>query len=335
MSLHSLETLANSSPESPELPPDSEPSAGPELPSEASASTSEARPDLPSGTKRKLGQAVLAADQLPASPDAESAPVDKSPTSPDEEEQTYAEQVLADIARWRDWYDDDERSFIGYSAKVHPKTPEEKSRYIDRLLRAEHDAAFNWQQMQASTREAVNEHIIPVGQYSIAYAQRYGEGINPGDTIEATSAILYDERIQTLSAAIKDSPDLTDEERRSELDQLRNTWSVVYAYIESTDDLYHDHSGQLRRNQCHNNMIRHLNQINDLARKYNTTPLTFRNFMPNDTTFGYQSHLDKGGALWHKAEFDREIVASYFRKVFAKEFARENAARAARQRYMR
>lgn len=279
-----------------------------------------AQPEFTTVKQRELGKVVLAtAENL----------------TPEDEERAYAEQLQADIARWRDRYDEDERDFIRYAERVHPQTPEEKARYLHRLLRAEHDADFSWRQLQAGTRDALDEHAISSDHYAIAYAQRYGEGIDPGKTIEAASAELYDERAQALQNAIENNPDLTTEDRQIQIDLLRHTWSVVYAYIEATDDIYHDHSGQLRRNQRHNDMIKHLNKLNDLARENNVSPLTFRNFMPNDVTFGYQERRDKGGALWHKAEYEREIVANYFRKVFAKEIAREDAAKAARARFMR
>ncbi len=289
--------------------------------------------ELTTAKKRKLGEAALAtASQTQPSSEA---PIAAKALTPEDEERAYAEQLTADIARWRNRYDEDERDFIRYAERVHPQTPEEKARYRNRLLRAEHDAEFSWQQLQGSTRDALDEHAISSDQYAIAYAQRYGEGVDPGKTIEAASAELYDERTRVLQDAIENNPTLTPEDRQTQVRLLRHTWSVVYAYIESTDDIYHDHSSQLRRNQRHNDMIKHLNKLNDLARENHVPPLTFRNFMPNDVTFGYQERRDKGGALWHKTEYEREIVANYFRKVFAKEIAREDAAKAARARLMR
>lgn len=286
--------------------------------------------------QRTLGKVTLATSEAAPS----SADTSETPLTPEEEEQAYAEQILSDIARWRGHYDTAERDFIRYAKRVQPSTPEGMERYDARLLRAEHDAEFAWRQLQHSTRDAVSEHVISSTPYDVAYAQRYGEGINPGDTIEASTAKFYRERIQALNTAVRADDTISDEARRERIELLGGTWNVVYAYIEATYrpsgradssyEIWQAEDRQRERNSRHNDMIKHLNHLNDLAREYQVMPLTFRNFMANDATIGYQARRDRGNALWHKAEYDREVVANYFRKVFSKDISAEEAALARR-----
>ena len=72
---------------------------------------------------------------------------------------------------------------------------------------------------------------------------------------------------------------------------------------------------QNKRREAHNNLIRHLNYMNDLARKYGVRPFTFRNFETND--FAYSEKLDVGGHTNARADYDRSIVEAYCRIAFS------------------
>lgn len=284
------------------------------------------RAELPRSQRRKLGEAALTAlDQ------DEDIPLESSIL--EDTESTYAEQLQSEITRWRKLYDDDEHSFAQYAKHIHPSTPEEKLRYRNRLLRAEHDASFSWRQMRASTNDAIREGVVSSDRYSIARAEGYGQGIDPTKTIEAASSMFYAERLRALEEAINADTDSTSETKQANHHLLNRTWQVVEKYIESTFDWASSHEGQNIRRSAHNGMIEQLNAMNDLAESYGTPRFTLRNFMKND--FEYSVARDRSGDLNHKAEYDRETVASYFQNVFQRNIAEQRRVQSRRDRLFR
>ena len=73
------------------------------------------------------------------------------------------------------------------------------------------------------------------------------------------------------------------------------------------------------RNRAHNNSIQALNKLNNLAEKYGTTRLTFRNFRVK----GYLEDLPP--AEDRIAESDRACVEGYYERAFKSEVARLKA----------
>lgn len=115
---------------------------------------------------------------------------------------------------------------------------------------------------------------------------------------------------------------LSAEQKAAEYNLLRQTWPAVNTYLQATGDydLQHEDPDAYHRvrNSSHNQMIKQLNQLNDLARAHGLKPFTPRNFMTND--FVYEQKRDSGGYLNSRAEYDRETVLGYFSQVFGKDF---------------
>lgn len=246
-----------------------------------------------------------------------------------------SEQILAAIKRWSTLYDEEETDFQRFVKQWQGKdtsTPEAQQKYQDWLRRSEQMAQMAWQEMQRSTNDAVAKRVIS-GRYEVARAQNYGQGIAPGDTIEAASAVFYQDRMTDLVGQVNADEGLAESERQEKLRLLGSTWRRVSDYLESTSDLYDGYDGQRRRTAAHNAMIRQLNSLNDLAREYDLQPFTFRNFMTND--FSYDKSRDRSGVLNYLADHDRETVANYFRKVFARDIAREEEREKAKKRLFR
>ena len=289
---------------------------------------------------------AFAGETMTPQPDGESNPEEAASAtssstevqpadSPAAPEADPGAQALAAIKRWSGLYDDEEADFRRFATQRQGQdtsTPEAQQKYQDWLRRSEQMAQMAWQEMQRSTNDALAARAIS-GRYEVAQAQNYGQGIAPGDTIEAASAIFYQERMADLVGQLNADEDLSEAERQEKLRLLGGTWRRVSDYIESTSDLYDGYDGQRRRTAAHNAMIRQLNSLNDLAREYDLQPFTFRNFMTND--FVYDKSRDRSGVLNYIADHDRETVANYFRKVFARDIAREEEREKAKRRLFR
>ncbi len=286
---------------------------------------------------------IDAAQPGPAAPSStETAPAESNltdststpeyPAVPESEKPNPAEATLERIAYWREEYDTVEHQFGEYRKQVKLGTLSADARYLASLKRYEEDASFNWQQMQRSTEAALNRRFIS-GLYATAAAQNYGRGIDPADTIEATSSVFYEERLRALEAAINADSDTSPEEKQAKHRLLNRTWQVVEKYIETTADWASSREGQNARRSAHNDMIAQLNSMNDLAEAYGTPRFTFRNFMKND--FEYNHIRDLGGALNHRAEYDRETVANYFQNVFHRDIVEQQRRQSRRDQLFR
>ena len=139
------------------------------------------------------------------------------------------------------------------------------------------------------------------------------------DSIEAYAGNFYDERNQVLVNKIMKS---NSSEAEKDVEIVGDLHILVYAYINACKDYklkgFDPLQYQNNRKNKHNNMIERLNNINELAEKYNVTRLTFRNFITND--FPYDARRDSRGETNARAEYDRSSVENYIRTAFSSDF---------------
>lgn len=153
------------------------------------------------------------------------------------------------------------------------------------------------------------------------------------NTVEAQAGNYYFDRKDALAEAINDS-DKSDDEKKAELAKIDDFISAVYDHI---DYKYMGRDEQLdfgperydaARTLAHNQAIRCLNNINDLARTYGTRPFTPRNFNPSDVVS--RSSQTRDEALVFR--YDRDIVEEYYAIAFAD---KEQRAKARLERNLR
>ena len=73
------------------------------------------------------------------------------------------------------------------------------------------------------------------------------------------------------------------------------------------------HEYENARTNAHNDVIEHLNRLNNLARKYGTTPFTPRNFWKSIKT-------KQTDSVARRMRYDRDVVEEYYAIAFSREF---------------
>lgn len=232
-------------------------------------------------------------------------------------------QTREQVKLWSDFYRDAEYDFAKYAKTADLSTEEGLEKYRINVRNYEDEVRSSWSQMENATSKARRANAAN-DIYDIADLQRIGSGtLNAPESIEAASSIFYNERVAALKQKIEQNA-ATPEEAESQIDLLGNTWSKVKAYLDATKDIETMHSNinkyHSHRNTSHNAMIRQLNQMNDLAEKYQTERFTPRNFITND--YEYNEYRDKNHELYRRTRYDRDSVLGYFTGVFSDEFLR-------------
>jgi len=142
-------------------------------------------------------------------------------------------------------------------------------------------------------------------------------------TIEAYAGNFYHERVRALHNAIEQSDD---PDKDKDLLCADSFYSSVARHLDfkypkdefllKMDPAHFEHS----RTQAHNDTILHLNDLNDLAKKYHTRPFTVRNFWTSNVQH-------QTPAMSSLMRYDRDIVEEYYYQAFsAEEDKRASAA---------
>ena len=145
-------------------------------------------------------------------------------------------------------------------------------------------------------------------------------------TVEAYAGNYYFDRKQALENAIKES-DKTEKEKEKDISALDNFVSAVYTHIDykyATQDEQRDYGIERfdrDRTRAHNEAMKQLNNINDLAREYGTKPFTVRNFHPSDTVSKNRQTQAESTIF----RYDRNIVEEYYAYAFASKVSRAEA----------
>lgn len=296
--------------------------------------------------KRKLGEAVLATEQgskeTPAA--VESAEqlatgaaatteqmATEAATATQRSEQKLTVEAEDEVRYWANNYNTTEGQFRQFCQRLQRGEWElSPERYRENVRRYENDLAIDWQRSEEAVAD-LRRRGRGNGLYELAALQKLGSGVEPEDTIEAASGIFYHERAEQLAQALR----AAGADGAADLKTMGLTWRKVMNYLEATHDydLLHEdyHSYQNGRRAAHNEMIRQLNTLNDLAERYQTPRFTIRNFMTND--FYYEARRDPGRALDHRANYDRESVMAYFALAFQQDFERERKRGERKERF--
>lgn len=240
--------------------------------------------------------------------------------------------VIEEMQFWCQEYNAAEQQFARYAKDVNSSmlNTDEQNHYRETVAKYEDDIAYDWSKINSASKIAWATQLIR-SDYELADTQGLGV-VKPDETIEAATGIFYEERAKALNQQISASEQ--NENTIADQTVLRQTWRKVMDYIEAATDydfLHRDYASyQNARRACHNNMIRHLNNLNQLAEKYGTARFTPREFMTND--FSYDQRRDRNSQLNLRANYDRETVLAYFRTVFESDFStmEQRAARNSR-----
>lgn len=135
-------------------------------------------------------------------------------------------------------------------------------------------------------------------------------------TVEAYSGEYYYDRANELKQAIMDNCD--EETAKTKIRLIEDFVSAVYDHIDfkymDREDVrdYGFERYESDRTFKHNSIIKKLNELNNLAREYQTRPFTARNFWPSDLK-------EKKGQTPAEAlifRYDRDIVEEYYAHAF-------------------
>lgn len=143
-------------------------------------------------------------------------------------------------------------------------------------------------------------------------------------TIEAQAGNFYYERMDALKQAIEDS---NDDKAEEDLNYLKDFYPAVVEHLDfkymSPEDVrnYGYDEYESKRTRVHNDVIKHLNGVNDLAKKYHTRPLTMRNFWSSDLV----RMSAQTPAISKVMRYDRDIVEEYYEIAFSSEVKRRKA----------
>ena len=141
---------------------------------------------------------------------------------------------------------------------------------------------------------------------------------NLGETIEAQAGRFFEERSHALRDAIQESDSETKTEDLNTLGSFLTSVAehLDYRYISYAEmrNSYGDSEYDMkrfdkRRTEAHNHAIEHLNKLNQLARKYETTPFIARDLWTSENQ-RQTPHMSK------RMSYDRHVFEAYYTHAF-------------------
>ena len=215
---------------------------------------------------------------------------------------------------------DTEDAFRGRLASIKGKGGEMSKKEFERW---EDDYADNWRYLQQDLARMDYDNS---SQEAMEYeadveAAMFSSESHLDEAIEARSGDYYTERSRALRDAINASDEKT---KQSDLSLLGSFWSSVAEHLEYRyttqaelrdqygDDMWSLQQFDERRTASHNDAIKHLNYLNDLARKYGTRPFTPRNFWTSQ-------NQRQTPAMSSRMSYDRHVFESFYTHAFGKE----------------
>lgn len=190
----------------------------------------------------------------------------------------------------------------------------------------EDDYESDWKHAHEEMRRG--DIVSSEAEAEIESALMLSDGDALNDTIEAQAGHFYFERSKALDDAIRASDD---PKRNEDLAKLGSFLSSVqehlnYKYMDMRgSDAWEFESYDRKRTKAHNDLIRHLNSLNDLARKYGVRPFTMRNFWTSEKSLRSDPEPVK-----QRMRHDRHQVEAYCRNAFTR--LHESAKRQAERR---
>ena len=151
-------------------------------------------------------------------------------------------------------------------------------------------------------------------------------------TIEAQAGKFYHQRMAALREAIQSS---NDENSEADLNFTKDFYGTVMNHLDfkymTEEDIrsYGYEEYESGRTHAHNAAIKHLNELNILAKKYHVRPLTVRNFWTSDL----RDQPNQTPAVKRVMRYDRYLVEKYYAIAFSSEIQRRNNVKARQMRY--
>lgn len=164
----------------------------------------------------------------------------------------------------------------------------------------------------------IDKYDLRLSQAAEAKDEMLSLNTNPSETIEAQAARFYYVRDKALRQAIESS-DMPAENKRQELAFMNDFLASVMKHLSfkyMTAEEVIERGSELsdrERTKAHNDVIKHLNGLNDLARKHGTRPFTARNFWPSDLCDSDR----QTPAITNVMKKDRKIVEAYYTMAFS------------------
>ena len=134
--------------------------------------------------------------------------------------------------------------------------------------------------------------------------------------------------MDALLNAIRSSDD---PEAEKDLERAKSFYPAVmrhldFKYTTEPGEVYGDDEIGMRlfeeaRTRAHNDVIKCLNDLNDLARKYHVRPFTVRNFLPSDV----RSKKSQTEAVSKIMRYDRDIIEEYYDIAFSSDVQKRKA----------
>ena len=186
----------------------------------------------------------------------------------------------------------------------------------------ERDYADNWKRLQGHLRDGELYSMEDEAEVEGEMFFTKEESVLH-ETIEAQAGTYYRERAKALREAIMAGNDPKKEE---ELKILSGFYTAVNSHLDykymTPQDIRYEYAGNWGeydrdRTYAHNNAITHLNRMNDLARKYGTTPFTPRQFWTSEKR-------NQTPAVSKRMRYDRDVVEEYYAIAFSDEVARRD-----------
>lgn len=174
-----------------------------------------------------------------------------------------------------------------------------------------------WERDYSRTLNRARDNMNEAGVYrftkeSTPVESEFSEKVPPSKTIEAYAGKFFNERFSNLYNAIRKA---NNPEAQEEIALLNSFEDKVFAHVDTKFVPGNSAEYLSDRMSKHNEVIKTLNDMNVLARKYGTTTFTARDFFP----CSYESQDGLTQAQVHIASYDRDVVESYYKNAFSKD----------------
>ncbi len=152
-------------------------------------------------------------------------------------------------------------------------------------------------------------------KHAMIYSMKEGD---LSKTIEAQAGKFYRARMRRLQDAILESKD---EKAKADLIRIHDFYPAVMEHLDfkyMTPAEVRDYGverHEMQQVRAHNDVIRRLNELNELAKKYDVRPLTPRNFWTSDIRSKDAQTPAVSDMMW----YDRNLVIEFYTTAFSSE----------------
>lgn len=182
----------------------------------------------------------------------------------------------------------------------------------------ENDLAECYEEMQENTRGMRPELVARIESPMTDIAFREKKTVS-GDVekdlvpIEAYAGHFMRERITALREAIKGSGEQDSNDRLAQIEGFYATCLKHSDFLNPESMNMPSEIYEQRRTKAHNDVIKALNSLNDLCRRFDVRPLTLRNFEDTDGANGQNLHNQE---QVDRKKADRGMVELYYSIAF-------------------